>query len=169
MLRFVFPIVVAFAGPALAAPPVPVDSDLVFFGLTYLDTSTEGDILGDNPEETRRLEMLEDMVVDRFEAEGYDFLDTAPEQERLDRIANPAKCYGCDQRIGQALGADYILVGEVQKVSNLILSMNLQLRDVTDGTLVAGRSIEIRSNTDNSWRRGMNYLMKNAIFRDPPG
>ena len=45
--------------PALAAPPVPTDSELAFFGLTFLDTSTEGDIMGENAEETRRLEMLE--------------------------------------------------------------------------------------------------------------
>ena len=148
---------------------MPVESDLAFFGLTFLDTSTEGAVVGENPEETRRLQMLEDMVVDRFHEEGFTFLSNAPQREQLDRIANPAKCYGCDQRIGARLGADYVLVGEVQKVSNLILAMNLQLRSVADGALVAGRSVEIRSNTDDSWRRGMRYLLKTAIFEDAAG
>lgn len=155
--------------PALAAPPVPVDSKLAFFGLTFLDTSTEGDIMGENRDETRRVEMLETMVLERFREEGYRFLSTGPVQDQLDRIVNPAKCYGCDQRMGAELGADYVLVGEVQKVSNLILAMNLQLRAVGDGMLAAGRSVEIRSNTDDSWRRGMRYLLKNAIFAEPRG
>jgi hypothetical protein len=64
------------------------------------------------------------------------------------------------------LGADFSLVGEVHKVSNLILAMNLQLRDAATGDLVRGGVVDIRSNTDESWQRGMRYILKNRIFRE---
>ena len=68
--------------------------------------------------------------------------------------------------MGQKLGADYVLVGEVQKVSNLILSMNLILRETGEGKMVRGLSVDIRSNTDESWLRGIRYILKNNIFSE---
>ncbi len=137
-----------------------------FFGITYLDDSLQGETDGINPAETARLDMLQDMVADRFAAEGYTLVDTAPVQEELDRTRNPAKCNGCDTRMATRLGADLSLVGEVQKVSNLIIAMNLQLRDADTGDMVRGGVVDIRANTDDAWRRGMRYLLDNRIFRE---
>ena len=167
MLRLILSVGLGLAiGPALAESPVAADARIAFLGMTYLDTSQEGETFGENPDELARVEMAEKMVTDRFAAEGYGFVDTAPVEERLQATVNPAKCYGCDTRMAAELGADYVLVGEIQKVSNLILAMNLQLRAVPSGEMVAGRSVEIRSNTDDSWARGIRYLLDNAIFRE---
>lgn len=136
-----------------------------FFGITYLDTSFQGEAQGVNPAETARIDMLQDMVAERFAAEGYDLVDLAPVQTKLDRIMNPAKCYGCDTRMATELGAKLSLVGEVQKVSNLIIAMNLQLRDATTGEMLRGGVVDIRANTDDAWRRGMRYILDNRIFR----
>ena len=167
MLRFVLSIGLCLVtGAALAESPIPADAKVAFLGLTFLDTSQEGETFGENPEERALVEMAERMVTERFEAEGLTFVDTAPVQDRLDATVNPAKCYGCDTRMGATLGADYVLLGEIQKVSNLILAMNVQLRAVPSGDLVAGRSVEIRSNTDDSWARGIRYILENSIFRE---
>lgn len=136
-----------------------------FFGITYIDDSLQGEMQGVDPAESARLEMLEAMVKDRFTAEGHDFVDLDPVREDLDRIVNPAKCYGCDTRMAQKLGADLSLVGEVQKVSNLIIAMNLQLRDAETGDMLRGGVVDIRANTDDAWRRGMRYILDNRIFR----
>ena len=66
--------------------------------------------------------------------------------------------------MGARLGADYVLVGEVQKVSELILSMNLVLRSVSTGAMARGRSVDIRGNTDESWQRGIRYILQNHFF-----
>jgi hypothetical protein len=29
------------------------------------------------------------------------------------------------------------------------------------------RSVDIRGNTDESWRRGLDYLLRNYLFREP--
>ncbi|NVO28491.1 DUF3280 domain-containing protein [Donghicola sp. C2-DW-16] len=142
---------------------------VAFFGITYLDTSLQTTELGQDPAELARIEMLTQMVRDAFEGGGYDLLDLAPIQDKLDTVVNPAKCYGCDTRMAATLGADYSLVGEVQKVSNLILSMNLQMRDAATGTMVAGRVVDIRNNTDESWQRGMRYILKTTFFKEDRG
>jgi hypothetical protein len=67
--------------------------------------------------------------------------------------------------MAQRLGADYAVVSEVQKVSNLILTMNVVVRDAETGAQVRARAVDIRGNTDDTWQRGMRYLLRNGIFR----
>jgi len=154
------------SGPAAASLAVEKDARIAFLGLVFIDTSTEGAYFGVREDETARMGLLEDAVRDRFAEEGYAFMDLAPIEGELAATVNPADCYGCDIRMGRKLGAEYILVGEVQKVSNLILAMNLVLRDVASGGMVAGRAVDIRSNTDESWLRGMTYLMTHYFFEE---
>ena len=64
------------------------------------------------------------------------------------------------------MGARYAISGEVQKVSNLILSVNLHVRDAETGATVRAGAVDIRGNTDDSFRRGYSYLLRNLIFRE---
>ena len=48
----------------------------------------------------------------------------------------------------------------VQKVSNLILNINLEIKDVATGATRLTKSVDIRGNTDTSWRRGISYLVR---------
>lgn len=151
---------------ALLATPAFGAGKVAFFGLHMLDSSLQTMELGADPAEAARLEMLSGLVADRFAAEGYELVDLAPVAADLDRVVNPAKCYGCEIRMAAKLGADFALVGEVQKVSNLILTINLQLRDTATGETVKGGVVDIRGNTDDTWRRGMRYILNNRIFRE---
>ncbi|MGB0905026.1 MAG: DUF2380 domain-containing protein [Mangrovicoccus sp.] len=47
-----------------------------------------------------------------------------------------------------------------------MLSMNLVVKDPENGTMLRGRSVDIRGNTDDSWLRGMRYLLKTEIFKE---
>jgi hypothetical protein len=40
------------------------------------------------------------------------------------------------------------------------------IRRAPEGLLTA-RSIDIRGNTDESWRRGLDYLLRNYLLREP--
>lgn len=148
----------------LCATTAQATEKVAFFGMSKLDDSLQTKQLGESEAEAARLGMIEEIVVARFAEEGYEFVDLAPEKEAIDRHVNLAKCYGCDTRIASRLGADYALVGEVQKVSNLILAINLQLRDVETGALVKAGVVDIRANTDESWARGIRYILKNRFF-----
>ncbi len=156
------------ASIAWAQQPAQPDFDqrakVAFFGITYLDDSLQTQTYGADPAEYARIEMLENMVRDRFSEAGLTFVDLSSAEEDINRVVNLAKCYGCDSRIALKLGARYSLVGEVQKVSNLILSMNLQLREAETGNMVRGRVVDIRANTDDAWARGMRYILKNTFF-----
>ncbi|TYC50324.1 DUF2380 domain-containing protein [Rhodobacterales bacterium] len=137
---------------------------VAFLGMGFVDYSTEGAYDGARADQTERLALLEKLVKERFEAEGLVLVDVAPVAEKLSEITNPSQCYGCDVRLAKELGADYALVGAVNKVSNLILSIQLILRDSETGEIVRARSVGIRSNTDVSWSKGMNYILKYAFF-----
>ena len=73
-------------------------------------------------------------------------------------------CGGCDVQFAQQLGADLSITGEVQKVSNLILNMNVYLRNAHTGRLITSMSADFRSNTDESWARAMSFLLRNRLL-----
>jgi hypothetical protein len=62
-----------------------------------------------------------------------------------------------------AAGAALVGVGWVQRVShlilNLILILNLGLWATGDDRLVLTKSVDIRGDNDESWRRGMAYML----------
>ncbi len=153
----------------LALGPLPAGAtdlsgkSVAFFGVTFLDTSTEGEINGVRPDETARTALAAAEIERALQAQGLTLLDLAPVQQELARTANPAKCNGCDLRMARQLGADYVVVSEVQKVSNLILSMNIYLKDTT-GRQISGQAVDIRGNTDDSWLRGVRYILKRSMF-----
>ena len=151
---------------ALALDDIEPGAKVAFLGMHFIDTSTEGAMNGVRDDETARLALLEAAVRERFEAEGFDLLDLAPVTEELDRTLNPANCNDCEVRMAEQLGADYSLVGEVQKVSNLILSMNLALRDTESGEFVRMLAVDIRGNTDDAWLRGGRYILNNHFFAE---
>ncbi len=145
---------------------------VAFFGLHFNDTSSQTTALSAlNPTEPQqaelqRLELLEKMAAERFTKEGFTLVDLAPVAVDLDRVNNPANCYGCDLRMAKKLGAEFVLVGELTKISDALLTLNLQLKDSETGALIKGGQTSIRGNSDATWTRAMRYILKNRIFRE---
>ena len=52
----------------------------------------------------------------------------------------------------------------MQKVSNLILNMNVYMADVKSGRMLLTKSVDLRGNTDDSWSRSLRYLVKNTVL-----
>ncbi len=144
--------------------PLQPGARVAFLGLTLLDTSAAAAYDGQRQDELGRMRAIEQLVRDRLSAEGFDLVPIDPVMAELDNTTNPADCNKCELRMGAKLDADYVLVGEVQKVSELILSMNLVLRSVSTGAMARGRSVDIRGNTDESWQRGIRYILQNHFF-----
>jgi len=163
---FIVTALLALPGTAVALDALEPGAKVAFFGIHFIDTSAEGSFNGVREDETARLALLEQEVRARFEAEGFELLDLAPVAEELGRTLNPAHCNDCEIRMAEELGADYALVGEVQKVSNLILSMNLALREAEGGDFLRMLAVDIRGNTDDSWLRGGRYILDNHVFAE---
>ena len=73
-------------------------------------------------------------------------------------------CGGCEIDYGRALGGDIVAWIRVQKVSNLILNMNVYIADVRAGRMLLTKSVDLRGNTDDSWSRSLRYLVKNSVL-----
>ena len=55
------------------------------------------------------------------------------------------------------------LRGEIQKASNLILNINVYVKDLKSGTPERAYSVDIRGDSDTSFDRGLKYLVKNSL------
>lgn len=62
------------------------------------------------------------------------------------------------------MGADWVLIAWVQKVSNLILNLNAVVRDVNSEGVVARAFVDLRGNTDKSWTRATRYLLDEILL-----
>ena len=154
----IFAAALALSGAGHGAEP---PERIAFFGVTFLNTSPEETTAA----EERRLAALEARLREAFEQSGrYALVDTGPVADKAARYQSLAQCSGCDARLAAELGADLALTGVVQKTSNLILSISIYMRDAETGALVGGGSADIRGNTDESWARGIDYILRNRLL-----
>jgi hypothetical protein len=66
--------------------------------------------------------------------------------------------------LARRIGAKLAITGTVQKISNLILNMNIYVRDASSGATIAALSADMRGNTDESWTRALNWLVRNRLL-----
>jgi Protein of unknown function (DUF2380)/Defensin propeptide len=145
--------------PARADPP-----KVAVFDFELVDTSLQGEVDGPRVDERDRLARVGDQLRQELEASGrFRVLDVSAIRAALHRN-NLQACGGCDVEFARQLGADLVITGVVQKVSNLILNMNIYMRDVATGRMVASMSADLRGNTDESWSRAMSYLIRNRLL-----
>lgn len=94
----------------------------------------------------------------------YTLISTDPVKEDVAKAADLRSCGGCTDTFGKTLGAEAVFIGEVQKVSNLILNMNVYFKPLKDGAPEKAYSVDLRGNTDESFDRGIKYLVKNQLL-----
>jgi len=75
------------------------------------------------------------------------------------------RCSACQIQIGKAVGARLVATGWVQKVSNLILNINIEIRDVEADRVVLNKSVDIRGNNDRAWEHGMKFMLRDFAER----
>lgn len=75
------------------------------------------------------------------------------------------RCNGCLDPIAEAAQVRLVGVGWVQRVSNLILNLNLAVWDVPQDRMTLTKSVDIRGDTDESWRRGVDYMLRDMVER----
>jgi Protein of unknown function (DUF2380) len=166
-LALVFLVFVGFAGKAAAAaPPDPVKS-VALLGVQFLNDNADREPTTDA--ERARLAAVEALFKSKLEASGrYTFVPIrAGEKAKIAAGPNIGSCGGCEIEYGVQAGADLIAWIVIQKVSNLILNINVYMADVVTKKLTFVHSVDIRGNTDESWTRGMTYLVKNYLLAEP--
>jgi Protein of unknown function (DUF2380) len=150
----------ADSAPALA-DEVP---KLAIFDFEMIDTSLQGEFYGPRNDEQDRLKRVGDQLRQQLGESGkFQVLDIAPINAAAHQ-SNLQACGGCDVKLAQQLGADLEITGVVQKVSNVILNINIYLRDVHTGRIVTAMTADMRGNTDESWTRATSYLIRNRLL-----
>lgn len=94
----------------------------------------------------------------------YRVVDPAPSQALQQKLRDQQeylyRCDDCADQIGKSLGVDLVMVTWVQKVSELILNLNVQIYDVKAHRVIFTKSVDMRGNDDVSWRRAVPYLVR---------
>jgi hypothetical protein len=146
-------VLIAF-GACAAEPKIAV------FDFELVDTSLEGATYGPRADQQARLTRLADQLRDRLAKSGrVDVVDIAPVEAQA-KAETLRTCDGCDARLAREIGAQFSVIGWVQKVSNLILNMNIVVRDASSGRVVSVKSVDMRSNTEESWLRALDWLVR---------
>ena len=156
---FVVALMLLVSAPAAAEP-----LKAAVFDFELLDTSLQGQVNGPQAVEQRRLKAVTEQLRNGLaEAGKFVVLDIAPVNAAA-HASNLQACGGCDVQYAQQLGADVAITGLVQKVSALILNMNIYVRDAHSGQVITSMSADFRSNTDKSWSRTLSYLLRNRLL-----
>lgn len=160
-------LVVAAAGsvhPAEVAAPLKAAAVMEFELIDDMREFESADVLN---AEAHRLALISEELRRELNQRGlYRVVDNGPAGDLIAQLKarqDLRECNGCEAAIGRALGADVVIVGWVQKVSNLILNINIRARDVRSGATLYARSVDLRSNSDQSWLRGIRYMVDSVM------
>ncbi|MBK1689540.1 hypothetical protein CKO37_18770 [Rubrivivax gelatinosus] len=150
----------ADAGAADAPPLAVLDLELV-------DEHHNPATLAD--QQRRLAEAGEQLRRELVAVGAYRVVDAAPAAPLIARLRAQHeylyRCDDCADQVGRALGTRLVMTAWVQKVSELILNVNLQVRDVETGRLVLTKSADMRGNRDESWRRAVHFLVRDLAER----
>ncbi|HER20043.1 MAG TPA: DUF2380 domain-containing protein, partial [Chromatiales bacterium] len=143
----------------------PAKAAVVDFEL--IDTSLEGEMRGPQAAEQARLGLISDHLRELLADSGrYEVVDIAPAAAEIEAAGHLHGCNRCEARIARGLGADLAIRGVVQKVSNLILNMTVFVADAETGEYVDGMTVDMRGNTDESWLRGVAYIVRHRLAEE---
>lgn len=154
------------------APPVRAEAPaLLVAPFDLIEEHPDPDRAAD---QQRRLAAVQAQFMEGVQAHGL-YRVMAPERAGDVLVALRARhaflynCPQCKAELGQAAGVRLVAVGWVQKVSNLILNINVEISDAVSGQVVFVKSVDIRGNTDESWTRGMRFLVRDMVERRQAG
>jgi hypothetical protein len=156
----------ALANGRASAESKPVT--VAFLGVEFLNDNAMYEPTSDK--ERARLKALETSFIEMLTLSGhYKFVPVSREmRETIEKGQPVGDCGGCEIDYGKALNAERIAWIRVQKVSNLILNMNVYVADVAKRKMTFERSVDIRGNTDETWARSLRWLIKNYMLPQLP-
>jgi Protein of unknown function (DUF2380) len=167
MSRFAIALALGLAAAGLARVWLPFPAQaapsqcIAAFDFELIDLSLEGQVNGASAAEGMRLQQISGQLRDWLTQQGYRPCDLSPVAADVEAV----HLYGCGcvQKLAQRLDASLAITGIVQKVSNLILNVEVEVTEVETGKPVMRANTQFRSNTDESWRFGTNWLIKNRL------
>lgn len=134
------------------------------------------DLVDDHPDPARaellrpRLAAIKTQLEKGLHERGlYRVVDPAAAHDLIEiqRASNEFlyRCNDCLGDVGKRLDTRLLAVGWVQRVSELILNVNVLVLDSQTGVEVLSKSVDLRGNTDETWMRGVNFMLRDWAER----
>jgi hypothetical protein len=155
-------VAIIVASPAVALAEAPHTT--AFLGVHFQNDNEMYEPTSDA--ERARIETVEEIFTSKLAESGKYRMSVLPPgmKARVAAGQAPGECGGCEVDYGKEMSAEWVAWINVQKVSNLILNMNVYIADVRTNKMVFVRSVDIRNNSDEGWERAINYLLKNYLL-----
>ena len=165
MMAAAIALMLGVARVAIAAADEPGIPRVAFFGFQLINTSLEPT----TPIEVRRIKMLDDLFRQQLDSSGrFQMVPIPPGlQQQIAAAPEISGCNGCERDFAKSVDANWAAWGTVQKVSNLILNINVHMESVPAAKLEFVKSVDIRGNTDETWRHGLDYMLRHYLFGEP--
>ena len=168
-MRLSWKIVTALFLVMLVSLAHPAQPKIAVFDFELVDTSLEGATNGPRADQQACPIQITDRLRDALAKSGrVTVIDITPVVAQA-RAADLRNCGGCDAQFASQVGADFAVIGWVQKVSNLILNMNVQENDAKTGRAISVKSVDMRGNTDESWSRAIDRLIRYDLLATGQG
>jgi hypothetical protein len=134
------------------------------FDFELRDTSGADPLKAPDAEHRSRMTQASERLRARLAESGrFKVVDIAPVIQES-HASNLQACGGCDVTFADRIGAELSVTGTVYKVSNLILNMMIFVRDAKTGDNVVVMQAEMRGDTDDSWLRAVDWLVRNRLL-----
>jgi hypothetical protein len=149
--------------PALAALAADHPPPLVaVFPVEVIDTSGEPP----NPQWPSRIQTVTRQLAEQLGGTGsYRTIAATPAGPDAQAAF---RCAPCWREPARAAGADVAAITVIHKLSTLIASLHLWLVDVDSQKLLRQGAVSLRGDTDEAWRRAMEYLLRRGILDPDP-
>ena len=92
--------------------------------------------------------------------------EVVPQSRVTDAVAavNPGtflrNCNGCEFDIARRAGADHVMIGWIYKVSTLVGSLHIEIKDVASGKTTYARAFDFRGDNETAWQRAADYMVR---------
>jgi Protein of unknown function (DUF2380) len=86
--------------------------------------------------------------------------------------ANPGtylrRCNGCERDIAASVGADHVAIGWLFKMSTLVMSLHVVVKEVATGNIIYAHTFDFRGDNEKAWQRAADYMVEALRKRFKP-
>ncbi|MEW8441681.1 MAG: DUF3280 domain-containing protein [Candidatus Thiodiazotropha taylori] len=117
--------------------------------------------------EARNDEMLEKLtqfITGRMKEEGiFKVVPHASVQQVVDDAQLGTyirNCNRCEYDLAKEMGSDKVMTGWIYKMSILVLTMHIEIKDVDSERILIKKAYDFRGDNEKSWLRAANYMVR---------